>query len=34
LEKYDHHKVRRITRVHSDIEKMDRDALEVLDARM
>ncbi|MFB6294364.1 MAG: helicase-related protein, partial [Candidatus Nanohaloarchaea archaeon] len=34
LEKDDHHKFRKITRVHKDIEKMDRDALDVKDATL
>ncbi|MDY6769619.1 MAG: DEAD/DEAH box helicase, partial [Candidatus Nanohaloarchaea archaeon] len=34
LEKDDHHKFRKITRVHTDIEKMDRDALDVRDAKL
>ncbi|MDY6768591.1 MAG: helicase-related protein, partial [Candidatus Nanohaloarchaea archaeon] len=34
LEKDDHRKFGKITRVHTDIEKMDRDALDVKDATL
>lgn len=34
LEKDDHNTFRKITRVHKDIERMDRDALDVMDAEM